>query len=636
MASKAAARRRARAARAAAVACAAADDDHSDVSDVSDENGDAGVLEIGSDNDAAAAAAAAAGGGAGGDGKDVLVTGLYVALAGRDLLEHATLKLVHGRRYGLVGANGVGKSTLLRALARGLLPAFPRHLRVVHVEQDGTAGAALLDPHVTPVAWLVASDTELQVLRRQEAAATTAAEVAAAMEALALHDADTAEARARALLTSLRFKAAWLDGPMSALSGGWQMRVRLAHVLYVRADVALLDEPTTHLDLPGIVWLQHFLTTALHGTTVVLISHDRALLNAVATDMIHFADQRLVYYAGDYDAFVQTRAEQQQKQQHLYDWQTRTEAHIHESIAHALQRAHASGDDKALGQVASRRKKLERFGVEKTDDGRRWRVGTRRKDATFDGMRRRVEAPVEERPIVFKLGPPPELLVHGPTLQLRDVSVRYGDRTILTHVSLDVPARGTRLGIVGANGSGKSTVLALLAGTLAPTSGGVVRHHSLRVGVFAQHDVARLDPSSTPVRHLHAAFPDGAYATEHDARQALGGFGLSGPIALQPIRTLSGGQKTRLVLATLALSQPHVLLLDEPSHHLDLPSVEALIGALTAFAGSVVLVAHDQHLLARVATTVYRVERGTLALCDSLDAYLGELRRRVSTARPMP
>jgi len=439
---------------------------------------------------------------------------------------------------------------------------------------------------------------------------------------LELHDADTAEERAREVLRSLQFTDDMLVVPVATLSGGWRMRAVLARALYIQADLLLLDEPTAHLDLPGILWLQRYLCQ--QACTVVLISHDRTLLNAVATDIIHFHRQKLTYYPGNYDSFEVTRADQLQKQRHLYEWQTRTEQHIKESISSALDHARASGDDKVLGQVASRRKKLERFGAEKREDGRRWRVGTRRKDGWIDGARQRVEAPEEDKPVVFELGTPPQLLVHGSTLQLQDVSVRYGDRTVLTRVSLDVPAQGTRIAFVGANGAGKSTLMGVLAGTVSPTSGTVVRHHSVRLGVFAQHDVNELDPAATPVSHLQRRFPE---LSPHDARQALGGFGLSGPVALQTVRSLSGGQKTRLVLATLALACPHVLLLDEPSHHLDLASVQALIDALRAFEGSVVLVAHDQHLVRSVADTIYTVAGGRVAVCENFDAYLERLAR---------
>ena len=294
-------------------------------------------------------------------------------------------------------------------------------------------------------------------------------------------------------------------------------------------------------------------------------------------------------------------------------------------IEKALDHARSSGDDKVLGLVASRRKKLDRLGAEKKEDGRRWRVCTRRKDATIDGARQRVQAVVEERPIVFEFGPPPELLVHVPTIQLQNVTVKYGDHVVLSHVSLDVPVYGARLAIVGANGAGKSTLLSVLAERLAPSSGTVVRHHSVRVGVYAQDDVNRLDPTSTPIAHLQSLFSN---LSEHDARQALGGFGLSGHAALQQMRTLSGGQKTRVVLTALALACPHVLLLDEPTNHLDLASVEALIEALQEFEGSVVLVAHDQHLIRSVAETIFRVDAGVVRRCDDLDAYLTELQAK--------
>ena len=563
-----------------------------------------------------------------GTGGDVLLHSVYLGLAGRDLLEGATLKLVQGHRYGLVGVNGVGKSTLLRAIARRQLAGFPAHLRIVHVEQDD---AATPPPDSTPVDWLVASDTELAALRREEAGllkradGADAARLAEIFAELAVRDADTAADRSRTLLSKvLVFSDAMLSRPASTLSGGWRMRVLLARALFLQADVLLLDEPTTHLDLPGIMWLQSFLRQHTSECVVVLVSHDRALLNAVATDIILFAKQQLKYYAGNYDAFEQAKAERLAKQRHLYDWQVRNEEHYKDSIDRALAHARATGDDKVLGQVASRRKKLERFGAEKRDDGRRWRVATRRKDGSFDLLRQRVEEPEEERAVVFEFGDPPELLVHGPTLQLQDVTLGYpGQPAVLTHVSLDVPAHGARIALVGANGAGKSTLMGALAGTIAPRAGTVVRHHSVRLGVFAQHDVNKLDPGDTPVSHLQRCF--GSSMSALDARQALGGFGLSGPVALQTIRTLSGGQKTRVVLAALALACPHVLLLDEPSHHLDLASVQALIEALRAFKGSIVLVAHDQHLIRSVADTVYRVGRGTVTLCESLDAYLEQL-----------
>ena len=464
-------------------------------------------------------------------------------------------------------------------------------------------------------------------------------QLSAVYDALAAIDADGAEARAVSVLEELGFRPAWHSRPTRELSGGWRMRLALACALYQQPDVLLLDEPTNHLDLVSILWLTRFLTEAIDPSAIVLlVSHDRVFLSAVSTDTVHFHRCQLHYHAGNLDSFLRIRSESEanlRRQQEALDSQRE---HIRQSIDKMKAAARSKGHpEQRLGLVGSRQKKLGRMGMEKTADGKKFnaqshgrRLGSEN-DSGFQsgaGSERGRRIPIsllepldKDFKFVFPQpdwteltggfaaadgeAPPDALL-----LTLKDVGFSFTEPTaasppLFARLNLAVRA-GEKIAILGANGVGKSALLGLMACALQPTSGAVLTASKARVGYFRQQLVDMLDMRLTPLQHLQAAAPH--LGSEHDVRAALGRFGLGGSLALKPIGVLSGGQKARLVFAAVTCRQPHLLLLDEPSNHLDMLSVAAMVEAVDAFTGAVVVVSHEQTVLER-CQRLWLVER---------------------------
>ncbi|PSC67915.1 ABC transporter ATP-binding [Micractinium conductrix] len=615
--------------------------------------------------------------------QEVDLRGLALAAGDAELLAGAHLKLAAGTRYGLVGRNGVGKSTLLKAVGWGLVVGFPKSLRCLYVDQlEG------VDPEQSPVEVVVAADSEAQraqreaaalqaaleggepggmartlrqlaVARAEEAAAgaaqtaerrsgerglaarqalvgaeaalaeararldapLSAQEEAAAQAAaqdllidlfdrLALREPEEAEAAARSILTGLGLSTAQQEAPLGQLSGGWRIRASLAQALFLQPDLLLLDEPTNHLDLPGIVWLSRYLRTQMERSTLVVVSHDRAFLNAVAQEIVVFKKRQLSYYTGNYDEYEQQVEEKQLHQQRLADGIERKREHAEKSIQEGLKQAKKAGDDKKLGMVASRKKKLEnRMGMEKNAAGHRLRV---HKDFVgyFDSARQQAE--VEEKEVVppWKV-PQPDLLRHkGPLVQLEGAACGYSrQRPVLPAVTLCVE-QGERVALVGPNGEGKSTLLKTLVGQLPALAGTVTTHGSARVAYFQQTQVEEMCGNGGPATALAYMQERWPAVREQELRNHLGSYGIKGGTATQPLTTLSGGQAVRIALAAAFFARPHLLVLDEPSNHLDLEGVESLVAALEGFEGGVLLVSHDQYLVQQAAQRVCLVAAG--------------------------
>nr|WP_306819414.1 ATP-binding cassette domain-containing protein [Burkholderia glumae] len=480
------------------------------------------------------------------------------------MFEGATFALNPGEKAGLVGANGAGKSTLFSVLRHELHAdagdfSIPPSWQIAHVSQETPAvDRSALD-------YTLDGDAQLRQIEARIAAAAAAHDGAAEAEAhVAFADADgyTAPARAEALLLGLGFTLAQTREQVANFSGGWRMRLNLAQALMCRSDLLLLDEPTNHLDLDAIVWLEDWLHR--YAGTLVVISHDREFLDAICNVTLHLEHRQVKRYGGNYSQFEVLRAQQLALQQSAYEKQQKTIEHLQGFINRFKAKA-----SKAK-QAQSRVKALERME----------RIAPSHAASAFTfAFRTPDSAP-------------------NPMLVMEDVVCGYRDEAghalpIVERVALSIQ-NGQRIGLLGANGQGKSTLIKTLAGTLAPLAGEVRGGKGLTIGYFAQHQLETLRPDDSPLAHLARLAPD---AREQELRDFLGGFNFSGDMASAPIAPFSGGEKARLALALIIWRKPNLLLLDEPTNHLDLETRDALTLALAQFDGTLILVSHDRHLL---------------------------------------
>ncbi|TXT12800.1 hypothetical protein VHUM_01201 [Vanrija humicola] len=444
-------------------------------------------------------------------------------------------------------------------------------------------------------------------------------------------DAHSAEARARSILGGLDVTEAMQDGPVSALSGGWRMRVAIAKAMFVQPDVLLLDECTNHLDLAAIAWLQEYLKS-LEDITIVCVSHDRDFLNAISEEIIRLKERKLTYHPGNYDEYEQTEDELRKKRERQHEALERRREHVKKSIEGFVKHAQRTQDSKVLSQVASRNKKLERMaGIDKTEDGKRFKVSYW---AGFHStLRPEIELLQVEKEVDFKIPNPEPLRVSGPLISLAGVSFSYPGkkRRVLKNISLSIMP-SDHIALLGLNGCGKSTLVQLLEGGLAPTHGHVERQPRLRIGHYTQHFVdelsgvaeAALSLLMTRAVAFHAEFGLDP-PKEGDLRRWLGSFQVSGDLATRPVHTLSGGQRARLAMALMLYDQPHMLLLDEITNHLDMYTVQGLVTALTEYEGTVVLVTHDRHFVREVADDVYVLDGGRLTRLEGgVDEYVAQ------------
>jgi len=507
------------------------------------------------------------------------------SIEGRPLFQQASATIPAGHKVGLVGRNGAGKTTLFRlirgevALEGGAI-ALPARARIGGVAQEAPASSAtLLDT-------VLAADTERAALIAEAEAATDPARIAEVQTRLADIDAWSAEARASAILKGLGFDTADQARPCSDFSGGWRMRVALAGVLFARPDLLLLDEPTNYLDLEGALWLEGYLARYPH--TVIIISHDRGLLNRAVGAILHLENRKLTLWSGGYDAFAAARAARAAVQAAEAKKQEERRAHLQSFVDRFRYKA-----SKAV-QAQSRLKMLERMVP--------------------------IAAPEEAKARAFTFPAPEELA--PPILAMEGASVGYGGTPVLRRLDLRID-QDDRIALLGRNGEGKSTLSKLIAGRLAPMGGTLRRANRLRVGYFAQHQVDELELGDTPLDHLRRVWPAEAPAK---LRARLAGFGLMEAQADTVVARLSGGQKARLSLLLATAEAPHLLILDEPTNHLDIESREALVEALTAYSGAVILVSHDMHLLSLVADRLWLVKGGLVTPYDGdLEAYRREL-----------
>ncbi|MCA0043709.1 ABC-F family ATP-binding cassette domain-containing protein [Celeribacter litoreus] len=503
------------------------------------------------------------------------------SVEGRTLIENATVTIPTGHKVGIVGRNGAGKTTLFRIIKGELVLEggsieIPKRARIGGVAQEVPGNeVSLLDT-------VLAEDKERAALMAESETATDPHRIADIQTRLADIDAWSAEGRASSILKGLGFTDEEIAMPCSAFSGGWRMRVALAGVLFSQPDFLLLDEPTNYLDLEGALWLETYLAKYPH--TVLLISHDRALLNRAVGSILHLESKKLTLYAGGYDDFAKTRAAQRAVQAAAAKKQDLQRAHLQSFVDRFKAKA-----SKAK-QAQSRVKMLEKM--------------------------EKITAPEDAARVVFSFPEPEEL--SPPIINLEDAAVGYDGKAILKNLNLRID-QDDRIALLGRNGEGKSTLSKLLSDRLDTMGGRIVRHNKLRIGFFAQHQVDELHLDETPIQHLQRALPD---FLPPKLRAKLAGFGLGADQADTEVGRLSGGQKARLSLLLATLDAPHLLILDEPTNHLDIESREALVEALTAYTGAVVLVSHDMHLLSLVADRLWLVKDGRVAPYEEdLDAY---------------
>jgi ATP-binding cassette subfamily F protein 3 len=508
------------------------------------------------------------------------------------LLDGVSVTINPGEKVGLVGRNGAGKSTLF-ALLNGSLHEdsgdffVPAQWRLSQVAQH------MPESDEPATAFVLGGDTRLVTLREELARAEAAEDgIANAHAHTDLADAGAHDAgpRAQSLILGLGFRPDELDRPVNSFSGGWRMRLQLARALMCPSDLLLLDEPTNHLDLDALVWLEGWLQR--YTGTLVVISHDREFLDAVTGVTLHIENQKLTRYGSNYSGFELLRAQQLEQQQSAFARQQDKIAHLQKFIDRFKAKA-----TKAK-QAQSRVKALER--MEK--------IAPVLADAEF----------------TFEFREPQNL--PNPMLAIQDASFGYGDKVILRNVSRPVLA-GQRIGILGANGRGKSTLVKTIARTMPPLAGRVVEGTGLAIGYFAQQELDVLRPQDTPLEHMIRLARECAAATgqsdrEQDLRNYLGQFLFTGDMVAQSVGSMSGGEKARLVLAMIVWQRPNLLLLDEPTNHLDLATREALSMALNEFEGTVMLVSHDRALLRAVCDEFWLVGRGAVSPFDGdLDDY---------------
>ena len=523
------------------------------------------------------------------------INGLTYRIGGRLLLEDASVAVPEGHKVGIVGRNGVGKSTLFK-LILGELPSesgsitLPRNAKIGTVAQEAPGGEETL------LATVMAGDAELSSLLAEAETATDPHRIAEIQMRLADIDAHSAEARAATILSGLGFSEERQQGPCSALSGGWRMRVALAAALFAKPDVLLLDEPTNYLDLEGSIWLKSFIRDYPH--TIVLISHDRDLLNEAVGFILHLDRGKLTLYQGNYDSFERQRREKQALTVKLKKKQEDQRKHMMAFVERFRYKA-----SKAR-QAQSRLKALSKLEP--------------------------IAELVEDRVAPFFF-PNPEKAIAPPLVKWDKVSIGYAEnKPVLRNITLRLDP-DDRIALLGSNGNGKSTFAKLLCGKLEAMGGEMKLPGRLTVGYFAQHQLDEISPDRTPYSYFAALMPD---EPESKRRAKLGAYGFGANLADSPCATLSGGEKARLLFALAAFHAPHILVLDEPTNHLDVDSREALIMAINDYEGAVILISHDRHIIETCVDDLWLVHDGTVKRFDGdMDEYTQLVLERARASR---
>jgi len=503
----------------------------------------------------------------------ITISDISARIAGRLLLDHASVSLPSGTKAGLVGRNGAGKSTLFRVITGDLgaesgTISIPKNARMGQVKQEAPGTEESL------INIVLSADKERAALLAEAETATDPHRIAEIQMRLVDIDAHSAEARAASILSGLGFDQEAQARPASSFSGGWRMRVALASVLFTEPDLLLLDEPTNYLDLEGTMWLEDYIRRYPH--TVIIISHDRDLLNNAVNSIVHLDQKKLTFYRGNYDQFERQKAEADELQMKAKAKNDAARKHLQSFIDRFKAKA-----SKAK-QAQSRVKALERMGT--------------------------VAAVIEDhvQPITF---PEPEKQPASPIVAISGGAVGYEPgKPILKGLNLRID-NDDRIALLGSNGNGKSTFAKFISGRLAPESGEMRLAPSLKIGFFAQHQLDDLVPNETPVEHVRRLMP-----TEPEAkvRARVAQMGLATEKMATAAKDLSGGEKARLLMGLAAFHAPNLLILDEPTNHLDIDSRRALIEALNDYDGAVILISHDRHLIEATVDRLWLVNNGTV------------------------
>ena len=513
---------------------------------------------------------------------------ITVRLGGRTILDRAAAALPPRSRVGLIGRNGAGKSTLMKVMIGQIDPDegscdMPRDTRLGYIAQEAPSGT------VTPFDTVLAADTERAALMAESETTEDPDRLGHIYERLTAIDAYTAPARAARILVGLGFDEEMQGRPLDSYSGGWKMRVALAALLFSNPDLLLLDEPSNHLDLEATLWLENFLK-AYRGT-VVVISHERDLLNNVVDYILHLEGGKVTLYPGGYDAFERQRAERLAQQEAARAKQQAEREKLQDYVARNSARASTAK------QAQSRAKALAKM--------------------------QPIAAAIEDPTLHFGFPSPAEL--RPPLITMDMAAVGYTDTPILRRINLRIDP-DDRLALLGRNGNGKTTLARLIAAQLKPMEGDMASSPKMNVGYFTQYQVEELDVTDTPLEHMTRVMKG---ATPGAVRAQLGRFGFSGERATQKVGSMSGGERARLALALITRDAPHLLILDEPTNHLDVDSREALVQALNDYSGAVVIVSHDRHMIELVADRLVLVDNGTAQPFDgSLDDYTDIILRK--------
>ena len=512
------------------------------------------------------------------------ITDITVRVGANVLLSQASAHISDRQKVGIVGINGCGKSTLFRVLQgeqeveQGSVN-FSSSSKIVTVEQD------IKDTDLPILEFVLAQDKErVELLRQLEQASNE--EIDNIHERLKAIDSSTAEARASQILKGLGFKTEEYSRKVKEYSGGWRMRLALAAALFQPSDILLLDEPTNHLDMESSIWLENHLMK--YKGTLLIISHDRTILNNLCTNIIHFDNKKLILYSGNYDNFIRTRNQQKQVLERSYQKQEQKREKLQKFIDRFRYKA-----SKAK-QAQSRIKQLE-----KLEDV----------DLLKDTASLHISFPQVKE-------------LASPLINMEDVSVGYGEKTILSKLNLSIE-RDDKIALLGKNGNGKSTFAKLLSGRLKAKDGEMRLTPKLKVGYFAQHQAEELPLDITALEYMQSLMPE---QNETQIRSYLAKFGIEQEKSLRKIQVLSGGEKSRLLFAVMSLQEPELLILDEPTNHLDIESRESLIDALNEYNGAVILITHDLHLVEFVADDLWLVSRGR---CQAYDGDIDDYRELI-------